>query len=677
MTLALPHDHAASQRLWHDLATPPHRPTPPKGLDLIGEWIHGRIHRARTTRDTRQQATRIAGAADDLRHHSDAALAQHAAPIIDAARLRPLEAVDDAFALLTEIIRRELGFSLHTEQIMGALAMASGASAEMATGEGKTVTAILPTALFAWQGRGVHVLTVNDYLATRDADIVAPCLKRVGLTVAAITNDTATNDRRAAYDADVTYAADKQIVFDFLRDRLKMPMQTSMTRSLISDLLAQHEIEPNHDPKADWHSSVVQRGLFTAVIDEADSILIDEAVTPAIISADPTDDGGDPSDPARHHLVAAQLARQLEQGTDYTLDRRARHIALTDTGRTRIATLASASGGLPEFWAGTRRREELIKTSLTAKELMTLGDDYIITQDDEGERAVEIVDRSTGRVLKGRRWQLGLHQAVEAKEGITPSEARRTSSRIGYARFFQRYRHLCGMSGTLFEVRDELWRSYRLPVVRIPTHKPIARTQRNDRYYLDENAKLAAVAERVRTLHAKGQPVLVGTRSVLTSERLAQRLAAAGIQCRVLNAERESEEAEIVARAGKARAVTVATNMAGRGTDIKLDEEAKQLGGLVVIGTERHQERRVDRQLFGRAGRQGDPGHAEMHVAFDDDLIRLYGLTPLVSLATRFPAARPFCWSIAQRIASARARVTRGSVAQQESWYEFSLSDQA
>lgn len=659
-------DANRSRRLWHELGTPANRPTPPKGLDLIGEWIHGRTHRARTKQDNRERAERIIKSADTLHHHSDAELRHHAEPIIEAARLRPDDAMDDAFALLTEIIRRELGFTLHVEQVMGAIAMAAGAAAEMATGEGKTVTAILPTALLAWRGRGVHVLTVNDYLAARDAKIVEPCLKRVGLSVASLTNETETDDRRRAYDADVTYAADKQIVFDFLRDRLKTPTQTSVTRSLIEDILG--------DQAGDWHGRVVQRGLHAAVIDEADSILIDEAVTPAIISADPTDDGGDPGDPARHHMAAARLARELEQGTHYTLDRRAKHIAITDDGRQRIA---EAADELPAFWSGARRREELVRTALTAKELMTLGDDYIIKPNKQGTPSVEIVDRSTGRVLTGRRWQLGLHQAVEAKEGLTPSEPRRTSSRIGYARFFQRYRHLCGMSGTLFEVRDELWRSYRLPVVRVPTHKPIARRQLADTYHPSEDAKIAAVLERVKQIHAGGQPILVGTRSVSTSERIGKALAEAGIACRLLNAEREAQEAEIVAQAGRARAITVATNMAGRGTDIKLDAEARSLGGLAVIGTERHQEQRVDRQLFGRAGRQGDPGQAEMHASFDDDLIRLYALQPLVTLAKRLPPLRPLLWKLAQANGSGRARATRSSVANLESWFEFSLSDQA
>ncbi|MEO1583998.1 MAG: hypothetical protein AAFR96_05420 [Planctomycetota bacterium] len=655
---------ARSQRLWHALGTPVERDAPPKGLDLAGAWIHGRLTRARTKTDTRDRASRIAEAADTLRHHSDAALADHAHTVADASRLaRDLihdPSTDDAYALLTEVIRREMGFTLHVEQIMGALAMAAGAAAEMATGEGKTVTAILPTALFAWRGRGVHVLTVNDYLAERDAEIVDPCLRRVGLSVASVVNGTPQAERRAAYDADVTYAADKQVVFDFLRDRLKAPTSTSVTRALIEDIL--------EDDAGDWHKTVVQRGLHTAIVDEADSVLIDEAVTPAIISADPTDDGSDPEDPARHYMLAADLARQLDVGTHYTLDRRARHIAITDAGRTR---LAEAAGQLPDFWAGARRREELIRSALTAKELMHKGDDYIIK---DGQ--VEIVDRATGRVLVGRKWQLGLHQAVEAKEGLAPSEARRTSSRISYARFFQRYTHLCGMSGTLHEVRDELWRTYRLSVIRIPTHRPIARTHAPDARHASDDAKLRAVLDRVKEAHAARQPVLVGTRSVTTSERIAAALSEANIYCRVLNAEREAEEAEIIAGAGKAGAVTVATNMAGRGTDIKLDAEARAAGGLCVIGTERHTERRVDRQLFGRAGRQGDPGHAEMHVSLEDDLIRLQGLAPLTAAAQRWPALRGLLWKQAQAAGSSRARATRAAVAGQESWLELSIHTQ-
>lgn len=649
-------------RLWTSLSRRPERVPPAKGIDLLGEWLHGRLHRRRYTVDRRGRAQRIAEASDALVPLSDAALDALILPAVDRVTLVSHDgsAVDGAFALLREVIRRELGIALHVEQVMGALAMADGAAVEMATGEGKTVTAILPVALLGWRRRGVHVLTVNDYLASRDAGIVTGPLARVGLTVGFVTNGTPREERRAAYDADVTYAADKQVVFDFLRDKLIAPPDASLTGLLLDEVTG--------GPPA-WRDRVVQRGLHAAVIDEADSVLIDEAVTPAIIAADPTDDGADPEDPGAHHRVAASLAGKLTEGEHYRLDRRARHVELTEEGLGRIE---EASAGLPAFWAGRRRREELIRVALIAKELMIRGDDYVVRGD-----AIEIVDRSTGRVLEGRRWQLGLHQAVEAKEGLTTSDPRRTSSRTSYARFFQRYARLCGMSGTLAEVRDELWRTYKLPVVRIPTHRPIARTESPDVFHSGEAEKLTAVVSRVAAVHATGRPVLVGTRSVTASERIAAALAGLGVPHRVLNAEREREEAEIVAEAGRVGAVTVATNMAGRGTDIKLEGDARALGGLLVIGTERHPERRVDRQLVGRAGRQGDPGGAEMHVCFDDELIRGYGLMPLIGLARRFPALRPLLWRQAQATGSSRARWRRGAAAAQESWLELSLHTQA
>jgi preprotein translocase subunit SecA len=635
---------------------------PAKGLDLLGEWLHGRMHLRRYSIDRRGRAEHIAEASDGFGSLSDAALDAMIRPAADRAALRPdgPGAVDNAFALLREVIRRELGIALHVEQVMGALAMADGAAVEMATGEGKTVTAILPIALLGWRRRGVHVLTVNDYLASRDAGIVAGPLARAGLSVGFVTNATPRDERRAAYDADVTYAADKQVVFDFLRDRLVSPADASLTGLLLDEVTG--------GPPA-WRDRVVQRGLYAAVVDEADSVLIDEAVTPAIIAADPTDDGSEPDDPGAHHRVAASLAGELTEGEDYRLDRRARHVELTEAGLLRIE---EASAVLPAFWAGRRRREELLRVALIAKELMIRGDDYVVRSG-----TVEIVDRSTGRVLEGRRWQLGLHQAVEAKEGLPTSDPRRTSSRTSYARFFQRYDRLCGMSGTLAEVRDELWRTYKLPVVRIPTHRPVTRTESPDVYHADEAEKFAAVVDRVAEVHATGRPVLVGTRSVTASERIGSALAGRGVPHRVLNAEREPEEAEIVAEAGRIGAVTVATNMAGRGTDIKLEPGARAPGGLLVIGTERHPERRVDRQLVGRAGRQGDPGGAEMHVCFDDELIRGYGLLPLIGLAKRFPALRPLLWRQAQATGSSRARWRRGAAAAQESWLELSIHTQA
>ena len=597
---------------------------------------------------------------DALRHHSDAAFSELVGETRTRLLLRQADSqIDEAFAVTREAIRRELGLSLYPEQVIGGLIMAEGACAEMATGEGKTVTAILPTVLHGWSGRGVHVLTVNDYLASRDASITSPVYHRLRLSVGVVTDSTRREERRAAYDADITYAADKQIVFDYLRDRLEAPANASLTGSILRSLTGESDPE--------WMSKVVHRGFNAVIIDEADSVLVDEAVTPAIIAAEELSEGSGEDPSGIHHKIAAQIARDLVPEQDYTVDKKLKHVDLTDEGRERLISMTSK---LPTFWTGPRRSEEIVRTALVAKEIQILGDDYIIR-----EGKVEIVDRSTGRVLEGRQWQMGLHQAVEAKEGLDPTRARRTSTRISYARFFQQYRHIAGMSGTLREVSSELWRTYGLSVVRVPTHRPVIRKQKRDRVYATEDAKLQAVANRVQEVHQIGQPILVGTRSVLTSERLGTLLAERGVPCRILNAEREREEASIVELAGKVGAVTVATNMAGRGTDIKLDPQSHELGGLLVIGTERHSERRVDRQLFGRAGRQGDPGAAQMYISLEDQLILASGFPPLIWLARRFPVhfTRAILWKQAQWLASKRAVSHRISTARSDAWHEMAL----
>lgn len=651
----------ASRRLWPHLSRQVKRQPPPMGADVIGAWLEG-VRAQRSVRiDRRPRAEAIIARSEALRNHSDAALGE----AIAAAREMVLlgrdrsAAVNEAFAVTREAIRRELGLALYPEQVIGGLVMADGACAEMATGEGKTVTAILPAALLGWSGRGVHVLTVNDYLASRDAEITGRVYRRLGLRVGVVVDSTPKPDRRAAYDADVTYAADKQVVFDYLRDRLDVPPGVSLSGTILDEVTGRGG--------AEWMGKVVHRGFHAAIIDEADSVLIDEAITPAIIAAQEMSEGSGEDATGAHHRTAAGIARELAPERDYKVDRKLRHVELTDEGRERLGAI---TGDLPAFWQGPRRREELVRTALIAKEIQVLGDDYIVR-----EGKVEIVDRSTGRVLEGRQWQMGLHQAVEAKEGLDPTKARRTSTRISYARFFQMYRHLAGMSGTLREVRGELWRTYGLTVVRVPTHRPVKRRELGDRVFSTEERKLEAVVERVCAVHGKGQPVLVGTRSVLTSERLGRMLGERGVACRILNAEREREEASIVELAGHEGAVTVATNMAGRGTDIKLDPKSRELGGLCVIGTERHSERRVDRQLFGRAGRQGDPGEAQMFVSLEDQLISGSGLPPLIWLVNRFPfwQLQRLLWKQAQALASRRAVTMRLSTARSDAWQEMAM----
>ena len=419
----------------------------------------------------------------------------------------------------------------------------------------------------------------------------------------------------------------------------------------------------------------MQRGLHAAIVDEADSVLIDEAVTPAIIALESKENHAWAGQ--EHYRIAADVARQLECDQDYRVLLRERRVLLTERGRRRVTEMA---GGLPPFWSGPRRREELVQQALAAKELYRRDDDYIVREGKNGPEVV-IVDRSTGRILEGRQWQLGVHQAVEAKEGIEIASTRVVSARTSYQRFFQRYERLSGMTGTAAEVRHELYRDYRLPVVRIPTHRKVIRKHLPDQVFVKKEQKFEGVARHVATLHQQRRPVLVGTRSVADSELLGELLAARGIHCRILNARREKEEAQIIAEAGQPGAVTVATNMAGRGTDILLTEESRASGGLVVIATERHAETRVDRQLFGRSGRQGDPGVAQAFVALDDPVIIEFGLSPLAWAARSAPGplrrfAARLLWNQAQQTAGRRAALTRRETARREAFLEMAMPEE-
>ena len=508
-------------------------------------------------------------------------------------------------ALLREVSRRHLGLRHHDVQLFGALTILDGRIAEMDTGEGKTITAALAAGLAALAGMATHVVTVNDYLAGRDAATLRPFYEALGVSVGAVLHGITPQARRDAYRCDIAYAANKELAFDYLRDRLALGRASGPARRKLRGVLEGAAAAP----------AVVLRGLDFAIVDEADSVLIDEARTPLIISRE-TDAAAE----QRWAEQALSLGDALAEGVHYRILREERRVQLTQAGRAQLAEIGERLGGI---WAGRIRREEAARQALSARALFQRGDHYVVR-----EGKVEIVDENTGRIMADRSWSDGLHQIMEVKEGVAVTTRKLTLARMTYQRLFRRYRLLAGMTGTAAEARGEFWRVYRLRVARVPPNLPSRLDRGAFRVLPDEAAKWQAVAARVAEVTASGRPVLVGTRSVAASRAVSQVLGEAGIAHAVLNAEQDDEEASVIAAAGQAGRVTVATNMAGRGVDILLAEGVAQAGGLHVILTERHDTRRIDRQLEGRAGRRGLPGSAEAIVSMSDPLLALVPAHP-------------------------------------------------
>ena len=502
-----------------------------------------------------------------------------------------------AFALIREVAQRAIGQRHFDVQLLGGWVLLTGRVAEMDTGEGKTLTATLPACTAALAGMPVHVVTVNDYLAGRDAAAMGPVYAALGLTVGVVTQGMAPDDRRAAYACDVTYCTNKELVFDYLKDRLvvgQMPSQTHL------------HLEQLHCP--DTPQRLLLRGLHYAIVDEADSVLVDEARTPLIIAQRS-------EEPIEHTVYeqALKLASHLTEGEEFVVDHAERHVRLMARGEARLEELAEPFGGV---WKGRRRREAFVQQALTAQHLFHREQHYLVQED-----TIRIIDEYTGRVMPDRSWERGLHQMIEVKEGCPLGHRQETLARISYQRFFRRYLRLAGMTGTAREVAGELWSVYGLGVVRIPTNRPIRRTRIPDQIHLTADAKWHAIVNAVAESRQRGRAVLVGTRTVAASDHLSVLLAQYGIPHQVLNARQDGEEAAIIAEAGEPGRVTVATNMAGRGTDVRLGRGVADAGGLHVIATERHDASRIDRQLFGRCGRQGDPGTYQAILSLEDELI--------------------------------------------------------
>ena len=487
----------------------------------------------------------------------------------------------EAFALVREGAKRVLGLFPYKVQIMGGITLHDGNIAEMRTGEGKTLTATMPVYLNALSGDGVHVVTVNEYLATRDAREMGELYNFLGLTVGLNLTGMSSEEKRAAYAADITYSTNSELGFDYLRDNMVV-----------------------------YKSQMVQRPLNYAVVDETDSILIDEARTPLIIS-------GQAEKSTVLYQRADMFVKGLKEEEDYTIDLTSKTISLTDEGINK----AEQTFRLPNLYdVDNSALVHHIDQALRANYIMLRDIDYVV---DEGK--VKIVDGFTGRIMEGRRYSDGLHQAIEAKEGVEVENESKTMATITYQNYFRMYRKLSGMTGTAKTEEEEFREIYNMNVIAIPTNRPVQRIDGHDLIYPSLRSKFRAVVQDIKQRHEAGQPILVGTVAVETSELLSNLLRAEGIPHEVLNAKNHFKEAEIIMSAGQRGAVTIATNMAGRGTDIKLGKGVKELGGLCVIGTERHESRRIDNQLRGRSGRQGDPGATQFYLSLEDDLMKRFG----------------------------------------------------
>ncbi|MDD4973506.1 MAG: preprotein translocase subunit SecA [Bacteriovorax sp.] len=499
-----------------------------------------------------------------------------------------VDLLPEAFATIREASKRVLGMRHFDVQLMGGVTLYNASIAEMKTGEGKTLTATLPLYLVALEGRGAHVVTVNDYLAKRDAAEMGVLYNWLGLTVGCILSQISDEERQVAYNADITYGTNNEFAFDYLRDNMKFSLE-----------------------------EYVQREHHFCIVDEVDSILIDEARTPLLISGPSEGD-------ASLYYVANDIIPQLQKDVHYTVDEKARNAMFTDDGIVKVQEITKIEN---LFNVEHSNLLHHLNQALKAHSLFKKDVDYV-----NRDGQIIIVDEFTGRLKEGSRWSDGLHQSVEAKEGVQIKSENQTLASITFQNYFKLYKKLSGMTGTADTEAEEFQKIYNLDVVVIPTNLPLIRDDQADIIYKNRAAKYRAVVELIKTLHEKGQPVLVGTIAIETSELLSAELSKAGVPHEVLNAKQHEREAEIIKNAGQKGSITIATNMAGRGTDIKLSEETKLLGGLYILGTERHESRRIDNQLRGRSGRQGDPGTSKFFLSLEDDLMRIFGSDKIAGL---------------------------------------------
>ncbi|RBP45383.1 preprotein translocase subunit SecA [Roseimicrobium gellanilyticum] len=596
----------------------------PRGLDAVSHHILGWFKRApRHLKKIKASAERMDQLRQQYAELKDGTLNERLVEMRQRRRANPSdvdETLEEGLALLAVVAHRELGLSPYGVQLMTSAALARGFLTEVETGEGKTLALALTAAYQAWTGRPCHVITANDYLAGRDAEQLEAFYIRAGLSVGRVLGDTTDPDRRRAYGRAVTYTTAKEAAADYLRDRLRMQgLEESGARLALAQMTGAGRA-PQGEP--------VQRGLYFALIDEADNALIDEAVTPLIISR------ALPAGQLENACAAAwKVAERMVSGVDYEVNRVRKGIEIELEELEKFAMEYEVPEAL--LWASPSRRAELLRLALEAREFFKKDVQYVV---EEGK--VVIVDEATGRPMPMRTWRQGLHQMMEAKEGVPLSGASETMARVSFQSFFCKYENLAGASGTVKEVAAEIWRTYGLPTLTIPRHLPSQRQSLGWHFYPSRDAKNQAIAIETKARHARGQPILIGLRSVETSESLAEHLVGEGLNCHILNARRHKEEAMTVMQAGHRSRITIATNMAGRGTDIRLEAGVADLGGLHVIASEPHESARVDRQLFGRAARQGDPGSVLAIYSGEDPLFVRF----LPSVLRRF-----WVWTMARR----------------------------
>ena len=634
----------------------------PRGLDVIASVLRRHWQRSRFSpiNSLAKNVAKIQDEIETYRTCSDQQIAQTAQAA--AIQLLSKNATDapliTGLACVALAAHRTLGVAPYPVQLHAAFAIFKGCLSEMATGEGKTLTIGLAAVLMGLTRLPCHVLTANEYLAERDATELAPLYQFFGLRVSFVIGSLSPAARRQAYAAEVTYTTAKEILADFLRDRLKTQRPFRSTTELIRHL-AGFSIRSG---------AMTMRGLHFAILDEADSLLIDEAVTPLIISQSA-------QDPQLIEALKAayQVTEKLEPKVHYEINRRFRDIYILPQVWTQLAPMVSQ---FPPWWRSPERFREVVRSTLLVREFYHRDIQYTI-QDGK----IQIIDESTGRIMPHRTWQQGIHQAIEVKEGLKLTDSTRSLASLSFQRYFRCYARLAGLSGTVNEAASEVWNYYQLPLVRIPTHRPVQRHLLPSRLYRTKHEKWIAVVSHLQDIRALGRPSLIGTRSVQASEELAQILRAEGIPFVLLNANRDDDEAAIIAQAGQAARVTITTNMAGRGTDIKLGPGVAARGGLHVIVTERNAYRRVDRQLLGRAGRQGDPGSGIFISSLEDELCRKYCPAWLLNFI-RHTSATPTDlnrWEsilafIMQRSSETEARRERRITVENDTWLDEHLT---